>query len=83
MCDKSSRAFLYAVAARAVGRGSNVCAIEFAPPGVEAPLFRGDFAEEMKNEKGMDVAVLVNRAIAAIEAGRLEITPEPSMASRS
>ncbi|MES2265042.1 MAG: SDR family NAD(P)-dependent oxidoreductase [Pseudomonadota bacterium] len=60
--------------------GSNVTVIELAPPGVETPLFRKEFAEEMKNEKGMDVAVLVARAIAGIEAGKLEITPGPSMA---
>ncbi len=60
--------------------GSEVTVIELAPPGVETPLFRREFGEEMKNEKGMDVAVLVARAIAGIEAGKLEITPGPSMA---
>jgi uncharacterized oxidoreductase len=49
--------------------------IELAPPPVETPLFRGEFAEEMKGEKGMDVIVLVSKAIAGIEAGKLEIRP--------
>jgi uncharacterized oxidoreductase len=55
--------------------GSGVTVIELAPPGVETPLFRGEFAEEMKGQKGMDVTVLVNHAIAGIEAGKLEIRP--------
>ncbi len=55
--------------------GSGVTVIELAPPGVETLLFRGEFAEEMKKQKGMDVTVLVKRAIAGIEAGRLEIRP--------
>jgi uncharacterized oxidoreductase len=55
--------------------GTGVTVIELAPPGVETPLFRGEFAEEMKGEKGMEVKVLVSKAIAGIEAGRLEIRP--------
>jgi uncharacterized oxidoreductase len=38
-------------------------------------LFRGEFAAEMRDQKGMDVAVLVRRAIAGIDADRLEIRP--------
>lgn len=38
-------------------------------------MFRGEFAEEMRGRKGMDVALLVRRAISGIEAGRLEIRP--------
>jgi uncharacterized oxidoreductase len=49
--------------------------IELAPPGVETPLFRGEFAAEMHGQQGMDVAVLVSRALAGIEAGKLEIRP--------
>jgi uncharacterized oxidoreductase len=49
--------------------------IELAPPGVETPLFRGEFAEEMKEQKGMDVKVFAGKAIAGIEAGKLEIRP--------
>ena len=55
--------------------GTGVTVIELAPPGVETPLFRGEFAEEMKGQKGMDVTVLAKRAISGIEAGRLEIRP--------
>jgi uncharacterized oxidoreductase len=55
--------------------GTSVTVIELAPPAVETPLLRGEFAEEMKNQKGMDVKVLANRAISGIEAGKLEIRP--------
>ena len=55
--------------------GTGVTVIELAPPGVETPLFRGEFAEEMKGQKGMDVGVLAKQAIAGIEAGSLEIRP--------
>ena len=55
--------------------GMGVTVIELAPPGVETPLFRGEFAEEMKGQKAMDVTVLVRKAIAGIEAGKLEIRP--------
>ena len=49
--------------------------VELAPPGVETPLFRGEFAEEMQGRKGMDVEILARKAIAAIEAGKLEVRP--------
>jgi len=52
-----------------------VSVVELAPPGTETPLFRGEFAEEMKGEKGMNVSVLARRAIAGIEAGKPEIRP--------
>jgi len=55
--------------------GTGVTVIELAPPGVETPLFRGEFAEELKDQKGMDVTVLVKKAIAGIEAGKPEIRP--------
>jgi uncharacterized oxidoreductase len=55
--------------------GTGVTVIELAPPGVETPLFRGEFAEELQGEKGMDVQVLVSKAIAGIEAGKPEIRP--------
>jgi uncharacterized oxidoreductase len=60
---------------RAQLAGSNVTVVELAPPGVETPLFRGEFEELMKGQTGMDVGVLVQRAIVGIEAGRLEIRP--------
>jgi uncharacterized oxidoreductase len=56
-------------------KGMGVTVIELAPPGVETPLLRGEFAEEMKDQKGMDVKELAARAIAGIEAGKLEIRP--------
>lgn len=55
--------------------GSSVTIVELAPPGVDTPLFHGEFAEEMKGQKPMRVDVLVRKAIAAIEAGKLEIRP--------
>jgi len=55
--------------------GTGVTAIELAPPGVETPLFRAEFAAEMHGQKGMDVSVLVRQAIAGIEKGKLEIRP--------
>jgi uncharacterized oxidoreductase len=55
--------------------GTGITVVELAPPGVETPLLRGEFAEEMKGQKGMDVKVLAKKAIAGIEAGKLEIRP--------
>jgi uncharacterized oxidoreductase len=55
--------------------GSGITVVELAPPGTETPLLRGEFAQEMQGQKGMDVVVLVERAIAGIEAGRIEIRP--------
>lgn len=55
--------------------GSNVTVVELAPPGTETPLFRGEFAKEMKGQKGMPVDVLAKHAIAGIEAGKIEIRP--------
>jgi uncharacterized oxidoreductase len=55
--------------------GTGVTVVELAPPGVETPLFRGEFEAETKGQKGMDVGVLVKSTIAGIEAGKLEIRP--------
>jgi uncharacterized oxidoreductase len=55
--------------------GTSVTVIERAPPGVETPLYRGEFAEETRGQKAMPVDVLAARAIAGIEAGKLEIRP--------
>ncbi len=55
--------------------GTGVTVVELAPPGTETPLFRGEFEQEMKGQKGMDVTVLAQRAIAGIEAGKLEVRP--------
>ena len=49
--------------------------IELAPPGVETPLFRGEFAAETRVQKAMDPKELVRRAMAGIESGKLEIRP--------
>ncbi|WP_414447859.1 SDR family oxidoreductase [Burkholderia sp. 22PA0099] len=65
----------YTQCLRAQLAGTGVSVVELAPPGTETPLFRGEFAEAMKNEKGMNVGVLAKRAIAGIEAGKLEIRP--------
>ncbi|WP_428483514.1 SDR family oxidoreductase [Rhodopila sp.] len=56
-------------------QGAGVTVVELAPPGVETPLFRGEFAEETRGQKPMSVQVLARRAIAGIEAGKLEIRP--------
>jgi len=55
--------------------GTGVTVVELAPPAVETPLFRGEFEQEMKGQKAMDVRVLARRAIAGIESGKLEIRP--------
>ena len=60
---------------RAQMKGTSVRVIELLPPGTETPLFRGEFEQEMKGQKGMDVAVLVKRTIAGIEADHDEIRP--------
>jgi len=65
----------YTKCLRAQLEGTGVSIVELAPPGTETPLFRSEFAEEMKGEKGMNVTVLVQRAIAGIEAGKPEIRP--------
>jgi uncharacterized oxidoreductase len=45
-------------------------------PAVETPLYRDEaFAREMKLPKGMNVEVFVKKAIAGIEAGKLEVRP--------
>ncbi len=56
-------------------KGTRVSAVELAPPGTETPLFRGEFEAEMNGQKGMDVSLLVKKAITGIEAGKLEIRP--------
>ena len=55
--------------------GTGITVIEVAPPGVETDLFRGEFAKEMEGQKGMDVKVFVQKAVAGIERGKLEIRP--------
>ena len=55
---------------------TGVSVVELIPPGVETPLFRSEeFAREMKVPKGMEAGVFAQKAIAGIEAGKLEIRP--------
>lgn len=74
-CATKAAVHSFTQSLRAQLASSGISVVELAPPGVETPLFRGEFAEEMRGQKGMDVAVLVRRAIAGIEADRLEIRP--------
>lgn len=60
---------------RAQLAGSTIAVFEIAPPGVETPLFRAEFAEEMKDQQGMPVAALVKQLIAGIEANRPDTRP--------
>ena len=55
--------------------GTSVTVVELAPPGVETPLFRDEFQEELKGQKGMEVGAFATKAIAGIESGRLEVRP--------
>ena len=55
---------------------TDVTVIELIPPAVETPLYRAEaLAREMKLPKGMDAEAFVNKAIAGIEAGKLEVRP--------
>jgi uncharacterized oxidoreductase len=74
-CAAKAALHAYTKCLRAQLDGTGVSVIELAPPGTETPLFRAEFEKEMKREKGMPPAVLVQRAIKAIEAGKLEIRP--------
>jgi uncharacterized oxidoreductase len=60
---------------RAQLKQSRIRVVELAPPGTETPLFRGEFENQMKGQKAMDVQVLVKQAIAGMEAGKTEIRP--------
>jgi uncharacterized oxidoreductase len=74
-CATKAAIHSFSQSLRAQLDGTSVTVIELAPPGTETPLFRGEFAEEMKGEKGMGVSVLAKEALAGIEAGHLEIRP--------
>ena len=74
-CAAKAGLHSYTQSLRVQLQGRGVTVVELAPPGVETPLFRGEFAEEMRGQKAMNVQVLAKRAIAGIEAGNLEIRP--------
>lgn len=74
-CATKAAMHSYTQSLRAQLLGKGVTVVELAPPGVETPLFRGEFAEETRGQKAMDPKELVRRAIAGIEAGRPEIRP--------
>ena len=74
-CATKAAIHSFTLSLRVQLRGTGVTVVELAPPGTETPLMRGEFEREMKGQKGMDPAVLVQRALAGIEAGRVEIRP--------
>jgi len=74
-CATKAAIHSFSQSLRAQLGGTGVTVIELAPPGVETPLFRGEFAAEMKGQKAMDVKMLARKAIAGIEASTLEIRP--------
>ncbi len=74
-CAAKAAIHSYTQSLRVQLQGSGVTVVELAPPGVETPLFRDEFQEELKGQKGMDVKVLAEHAIAGVEAGKLEIRP--------
>ncbi len=74
-CATKAAIHSYTQSLRAQLQGTGVTVVELAPPGVETPLFRGEFAEETQGQKAMDPKELVRRAIVGIEAGKPEIRP--------
>jgi uncharacterized oxidoreductase len=77
-CAAKAAIHSYSQSLRVQLKGTGVTMIELAPPGVETPLFRGEFEKETRGQKAMDVTTLGKLAIAGIEAGRLEIRPGQS-----
>ena len=74
-CASKAALHSYMLSLRVQLQGTGVTVVELAPPGTETPLFRTELEREMKGQKAMDPAVLVKKAIAGIESGRLEIRP--------
>jgi len=77
-CATKAAIHSYTQSLRVQLEGSTVTVVELAPPGVDTPLFRGEFGKETKDMKAMDVKVLAKHAIRGIEAGKLEICPGQS-----
>ena len=74
-CATKAALHSYTQSLRVQLQGTGVTVVELAPPGTETPLFRGVTPRETKGPKPMGVTLLVRKAIAGIEAGRLEIRP--------
>lgn len=73
-CATKAAIHSYSQSLREQLRGK-VVVIELAPPGVETPLFRGEFEKETKGQKPMSVEALVKHAIEGIEADKPLISP--------
>lgn len=82
-CATKAAIHSYTQSLRVQLAGTTITVIELAPPGVETPLFRDEFAEELQGQKAMAPDVLAQRAIAGIEAGKLEICPGQSNALKA
>ena len=74
-CATKAALHSYTQSLRVQLHGTGVIVVELAPPGTETALFRGVAAGESNGPKPMDVTLLVKKAIAGIEAGKLEIRP--------
>lgn len=74
-CATKAAIHSYTQSLRVQLKGKGITVVELAPPGVETPLFRGEFAEETRGQKAMDPKELVRRALAGIEANKPEIRP--------
>lgn len=65
----------YTRALRVQLKTAGVRVIEIAPPGVETPLLRAEFASEMQGTKGMAVDELARIVLEGIENNRDDIRP--------
>jgi uncharacterized oxidoreductase len=74
-CATKAAIHSFSLSLRVQLANTSVTVVELAPPAVETPLFRGEFAEETKGQKAMDATTLARRLIDGVEAGKLEIRP--------